>query len=136
MWNMIKKLFSGITDRQNKGVSEPVISFIKCFKENPKRFTFKLSSYNGVTCTYLCKDTLTQESWEVKRGNYKHDNPYKGFYQFPAFLTPQETFLLFNTIYDYLHSEKLKLEQLEGVRRQRVKDKERKRLIEVYKCTN
>lgn len=137
MWNMIKKLFSGITDRQNKGVSEPVISFIKCFKENPKRFTFKFSSYNGMTCTYLFKDTFTEESWEIKgKFMYGNDYAYKGFYQFPDFLTSQETFLLFSIVSDYLHSRKLKLEQLKSIRRQRVKDKERKRLIEVYKCTN
>lgn len=60
-----------------KNIAEPVISFVECFKKNPRRFKMKVDFPNGGGIHYYLFDRYSNKRFILSRC-YK-DNYYVGF---------------------------------------------------------
>src|SRR3990172_6080040 len=76
-----------------KDVSEPVVSFIGCMKENPKRFKYKKEmrfDIIGTTTYHTVSDVTTKQEWVVRVDYYSYmrsvSHPHKTFHGWPDFL--------------------------------------------------
>lgn len=113
-----------------KDISEPVISFLKVFENNPKRFKIvgvSVDSWNSATYNFI--DTFNSESWHFTRrwfctGGYT--------YSLPSFLTKAEKSLIVERLESYYSGRKKRLTELKELRRQRALNKERDRLTKIY----
>lgn len=123
--------------RGNKlDISEPVISFLKCFKENPKRFrlgtrsegSFYITSYKRS----LFIDLKTKEKWDVTVRWYGSDLPTFDI-ENAQWMTSNEKYLISNTLRDYYIDRGLKLHTIRLERKARKIKKERDRLTAIYK---
>lgn len=123
--------------RENKfDISEPVISFLKCFKENPKRFrlgtrsvgSFYTSSYKRA----LFIDLKTKEKWNVTLRWYGSDLPTFDI-ENVQWMTSDEKDLVSSTLRDYYIDRGLKLHTIRLERKARKVKKERDRLTAIYK---
>ena len=121
-----------------KDISEPVISFLKVFESNPRRFKVKETFHtSGVICggysPYKLIDTYSKESFKFQRSwHYYPEDRLYGIKDLPDFLTFDEKKLVIKTIWEYYSGRKSKLEYLKGIRKERNKSKERKRLTKIY----
>ena len=111
-----------------KDISEPVISFLKVFENNPKRFkivsTLSAGWFNIESWTFT--DTSNLESWRfTRRLDY-----YGGHeYLLPNFLTKAEESLIVERLESYYLGRK---ERLKELRKQRTINRERDRLTKIY----
>lgn len=96
-------------------ISEPVTSFIKCFKDNPKRF--KLICTDSVNW-WILKDNLTKKEWTFTAskgtGWYYLCIEGKGY----DWLTDEERTVLYLAMYPYLVT--WRRERLHAIQRQRL----------------
>jgi FMN-dependent NADH-azoreductase len=106
-------------------IQEPVISFIKCFKANPKRFVFDWNADNR-----WMVDTTTNEvfnfvfSWDYNRGLTRVDN---------LDLNKKELEYLHNNITSVLDERKSRKNSIIQIRKNRTNIKNRERLTQVYR---
>lgn len=136
--------------KAEKDISEPVLAFVKCVRENPKRFEVEsdISMWFSVSyvepkeyTAYRLWDKVTDEGWYL-RGRH-HYSPYffyttpgqnaSRFYKDPSFLTVDEKEYVLkevSSIMEYRIERKNKLEEIRKDRR--IRD-ERNRLKEIYK---
>lgn len=133
----------------DKDISEPVLSFVKCVRENPKRFIaessesahYFLSNMNIEDyCGYKIYDKIAKKGWYLlgkyfSNAWFVHGYPGEGgcFYNDPFFLTQDEKAYILTEvkiIMNYRIERKYKLEQIRKDRR--IRD-ERSRLKEIYK---
>lgn len=119
-----------------KNISEPVISFLKVFESNPRRFkVFMQPTTAGEAhyCfqAYKLSDKVTGENWRflVRPAFYGYNGRYE---ELPAYLTEDEKALIIDKIISYFNVRKEKLEKLNKVREQRKLNKERDRLKTIY----
>lgn len=137
--------------KADKNISEPVLSFVKCVQENPKRFVvtfdFEYYGYSFVenhmikddkpkTYHYSLLDTKTKESWSLFDGSFtacyskvidrKHTHN-------PEWLTEDEKEYLIVSIKALFHNRKDRKTKLEQIRKERRIRNERNRLKEIYK---
>lgn len=110
-----------------RNISEPVISFVECVKNNPKRFesnhikersTFDISVYSF-------KDKATGQQWEATILNYYYG--IKNIIKGANFLSEDETDFLIKEIDKIYSSRKIRYNALMNLR-------ERNRLKRIY-CT-
>lgn len=134
--------------KAHKNISEPIISFVKCVKENPKRFeahsdtslfvyasSMDLEQYTA----YKIWDKESKKGWYVVGKYYSNQwfvNGYPGeggpLYTDPFFLTEDEKEYILREVKEimgYRVGRKTKLEQIRKERR--IRD-ERNRLKEIY----
>jgi hypothetical protein len=116
-------------------ISEPVISFCNCIKEDFRRFKIESSNnYNAHPSyeMYTLTDRLTGESWWYKTFiPMSHCSTLWSEISCP-FLTEDEKKFIVQTICQIFSKRASKLYSLKEKRRQRAIDKERQRLIGVY----
>lgn len=121
-----------------KNISEPVISFLKVFESNPRRFKIRpIPTPNSVAIegyrSQEMVDNHTKESFKFLQKWYY--NPEDGLYgtkDLPDFLTSDEKKLVIKTIWDSFQERKARFEYLKGIRKERNNSKERKRLTKIY----
>lgn len=101
-------------------ISEPVTSFIKCFKDNPKRF--KLICTDSANW-WILKDNLTKKEWTFTASNW--DGWYHLYIEGKGYdwLTDDERTALYLGMYPYLVTR----------RRERLHAIQRQRLTRIYK---
>lgn len=113
---------------EKKDISEPVFSFVKIVKENPKRFKLKLDRlrvcYFGIH-RWDFKDVISRKSWYFST---HRDIPMT----FPEFLTEDEKIFLLEELRPVFIKKAERYSELKEQRKQRRTNKERQKLIEIY----
>lgn len=122
--NYIKKLESELP---KKDISEPVISFIKTVKDNPRRFKIVglnrqelIDRHSGERFAFITRHELVNGSL---REVYE---PTQGY------LTDDEKEILSEEISEVFYIKRVKLRRLIRERANRIHQKERDRLKEIY----
>lgn len=138
-----------VKQAKGKNISEPVLSFVKCVQENPKRFLaessesihYYLSGVNPEDSRgYKIYDKVAKKGWYLL-GKYfsnpwfVHGYPGEGgpFYNDPFFLTEDEKAYILKEVklvMEHRGERKVRLNQIRKERR--IRD-ERSRLKEIYK---
>lgn len=135
----------------DRDISEPVLSFVKCVRENPKRFVVKSDyEYFGFRVTnnlvirstdperyhFCLEDKVTKESWtlckEVLLSFYDGFKETNHTYN-PEWLTEDEKEYLITSVKTIFHDRRDRKEKLEYIRKQRRIRDERNRLKGIYK---
>lgn len=137
--------------KPEKDISEPVLSFVECVQENPKRFVvredfkyfgLKFSNNLDIRSTkpemyvFCLEDKVTKEMWTLSEG--VELNFYNGFKENkhtynPEWLTDDEKEYLITSIKPIFHNRRDRKEKLQELRKQRRIRDERNRLKEIYK---
>ena len=70
---IVEKEYEGKEPARELDISEPIISFVNTFKENPKRFTYV--EYEGYVCSLhtdyrVLTDTFTGEVFKIAESHY------------------------------------------------------------------
>lgn len=122
-----------------KDISEPVVSFIECMKENPKRFKYKKEmslSIVGNTVYHTLCDFATKQEWTLYVQYYSYmqsvSHPHKTCFGWPEFLTEDEKEYLYDKISGILNERHDRKLTLKKQRKERDANKERQRLMTVY----
>jgi hypothetical protein len=128
-------------------ISEPVISFLKVFNENPKRFKLEerftrlqnpeAGFNNG--CGYNLTDNILKESWAIELDQY-HQRPrtvctkiYSDtYFGWPEWMTREEREYVFLNLRSYYINRRNTRDTLIKDRAKRIQDKERARLMKLY----
>lgn len=137
--------------KPEKDISEPVLSFVKCVRENPKRFVVKADyEYFGLKISnnlvirsteperyhFCLEDKVTKESWtlckDIVLSFYSGFKESKHTYN-PEWLTEDEKEYLITSIKTIFHDRRDRKEKLQDIRKQRRIRDERNRLKEIYK---
>ena len=132
-------------------ISEPVISFLKVFNENPKRFKLEerftrlqnpeAGFNNG--CGYKLTDNILKESWAIEMDQYYHRPRYyhqtahtkiysDGYFGWPKWMTREEREYVFLNLRSYYINRRNTLHALIKDRVKRSQEKERQRLMKLY----
>jgi hypothetical protein len=119
-----------------KDISEPVISFLRAFDANPRRFKLKHFDYCYVwqRDTYYLIDTLTEEDWKFEVDRKYTNSPIR-LESLPQYLTADEKELIVNSMRGYYEGRKCKLREIKASRQKRKLETERDRLKLIY-CKN
>lgn len=119
-----------------KNISEPIISFVECFKANPKRFTLKYHwhRYGNI---YKLLDKITKQEWEFYSsaftyGDIPQEDKYKTYSGYPDFLSECEKDYLYTHISAAFLARKARFDTIKQERKERQNMSERKRLISIY----
>lgn len=142
------KVYMPPVETKENGVSEPVLSFVECVRENPKRFDVD-SIVSDTYCSYYDKgssiDYRLYRIWDkqVKRGwllrgerflsPFEFYNPSeKRFYEDTFFLTNEEKLFVVEEITKIMGYRKGRKERLEQIRHERRVRDRRNNLKEIY----
>lgn len=114
-------------------ISEPVYSFVKTFKENPKRFVLKLD-YSGDYVKYTLTDRYEKLCWEfeIVYSYFMGQSQPSYILGDACWLTRDEVNYIYEAMEGYYIGRMNLLEQKKQQRRNRLHTKQRKALIEVY----
>ena len=114
-------------------VSEPVTSFIKCFKDKPKRFKITEGTHSDPRLGYIFKeytliDKYNSESW------FFTVSDFCGL-RIPNYdwLTIGEEHELIKSFSSHFRKRRQRLDELKKKRRKIQSDRERQRLTKIYK---
>ena len=114
-------------------ISEPVTSFLKCFKQNPRRFKFvrtdKQIGFYG-NQYYKFTDTKTSESWRITYRPVYSNVPH---IEDVTWMTTDERALIFEVIAGHYSKRSEKLAQIRKDKHTTKVNKERERLTKIYK---
>lgn len=124
-------------------VSEPVISFVKAFKANPKRFKIKydMDNYTLMDPAYILTDTKEQLSWrftllprsyDIRRRDMIKTIQYRVVYGAPSFLSDNELRYIIDNMYPYYEDREKRFIAIRCDRMTRLHTKQRKALMKVY----
>ena len=118
-----------------KDISEPVISFVECVRNNPRRFkyaVFPVEDQGRYTCLemYTLKDRVSGEIFTARRNRmYRYgETPWT----FPAFVTKDEGDFLAEQLHIIFSGKKERLVRLKTLRKERTARVERDRLKSIY----
>ena len=125
-------------------ISEPVLSFVNCVKNNPKRFVLnyeeptedcivgddgcKAVDNHWWSETRIFKDLLTGEQWQYRISYSTKGNSIYGC----EFLTSDEKKYILKELGDFSGKRRSRFVELRNIRRQRKSMKERERLKGIY----
>jgi hypothetical protein len=125
-------------------ISEPVLSFVNCVKQNPKRFVLDykepteqcVEGDDGCKAviihwraeTRIFKDLLTGEQWQYRINYSAKGNSIYGC----EFLTGDEKKYILKELGDFYHKRWSRLSELRRIRRNRKNVIERDRLKGIY----
>lgn len=130
-------------------ISEPVISFVECVRNNPKRF--EVNEFTGDYFyytnqildpedykSYTLWDKVTKEGWSVQGSRYigpilVYLSHTDRCYSNPSFLTTDERVYIIKEIKDIMEYRKVRKIKLDQIRKDRRIRDERNRLKEIYK---
>jgi hypothetical protein len=115
-----------------KDIGEPVLSFVQCVKDNPKRFKlYTLETINNNPCFKL-KDSLYDQEFSFCL-NYNAYYPCTPLCDISAsFLTSDERTYLVDNLRTVFIDKYYKRNKLLKIRADRVKDKEREAMKKIY----
>lgn len=130
-------------------ISEPVISFLKVFNENPKRFKLEQTlrmfgdAVGGFQSGYKLTDNILKESWAIEVDQYYNRPRYSlkiahikiysdGYFGWPQWMTREEREYVFLNLRSYYINRRNTLDALLKDRVKRIQDKERQRLMKLY----
>jgi hypothetical protein len=113
------------------GISEPVLSIVKIFKENPKRFVIVDREDLIYTIEYFIADTVTKETFIVCYNKYSFgDEEEYSLRVSPMVLTKdEEEYLIEELLLPYLKRK----EKYNRILEERKNLQERRRLTKIYK---
>lgn len=120
-------------------ISQPVIAFVETFKNNPRRFSIALDWHlSGPEnyYSYTLKDRSTGEEFSATVGkgwSWDGRNYTETWYDYPSFLTADELKYVLETLQEYYIHRKERLTTLRKVRIGVSAQRERNRLMGVYK---
>lgn len=120
-------------------ISEPVLSFVETFRNNPRRFSISLDWYiPGAEsyCGYTLKDRITGEEFSasVSKGWSWDGRTYtETWYKCPSFLTKDEWEYILESLSCYYKERDARLAYLRATRVAVMRRRERSRLTEIYK---
>ena len=144
MTNWLKKFLTRDTDLQEgdiiltpvisftkPDIGEPVLSFVQCVKENPRRFIFeRLNTFRMASRqNYMVKDKQTGEEWRVATD---HRMSRKLSCKELQWLTDDEAYYLVTEIYDFFNKRRQRFIEIRNIRFERIQVTERQRLMGVY----
>lgn len=120
-------------------ISEPVLSFVETFKNNPRRFSISLEWHHPGVVSYFgytLKDKTAGEEfsasvskgWDWGGGNY-----IETWYNYPSFLTKDEWEHILESLSCYYKERDARLAYLRAARVTLMRRRERNRLTEIYK---
>lgn len=145
LYNKLGKLFSKkqevVEVKAEPDIKEPVYSFIKCFKKNPKRFkievdvlddVYQIKPLHSLRTDYTLTDKETGKEFSVRHIVYSQRWWSTNFYNYPDFLTNDEINYIYNEINSYFTCRKNKFDSLKQTRRQRAANKQRQELMKDY----
>jgi len=117
-----------------KDISEPVYSFVECVRNNPKRFIVECRENSGVNIedfyqTFSVEDKNTQEQWSTMMAGFSALSVMSK----PDFLTYDEVVYVVAELKAIYQGRDAKKRSILKNRANRAYDKERKRLMEIYK---
>lgn len=122
----------------NEHISEPVISFLKCFKQTPRRFKTERSypkedrgTYTRVRLELL--DLVSQEKYEIDAYQFHRSTKYRANTKNLLWATEDELAYLVEEVGKIVKERVERLKYLKDVRAKRNNQKERTRLTEIYK---
>lgn len=114
-------------------ISEPVTSFLKCFKQQPRRFRFvrtdKQSGFFG-SQYYKFTDTKTSESWRIAYRPMHNTTPH---IEDVTWMTTDERALTFEVIAGHYSERAERLSKIRKDKHTAKVNKERDRLTQIYK---
>jgi hypothetical protein len=130
-------------------ISEPVISFLKVFNENPKRFKLEQTLRmfetveGGFRSGYKLTDNILKESWAIEVDQYYHRPRYSlktahtkiysdGYFGWPEWMTREEREYVFLNLRSHYINRRDTRDALIKDRAKRSQDKERARLMKLY----
>lgn len=130
-------------------ISEPVISFLKVFNENPKRFKLEQTlkrfedTEAGFQSGYKLTDNILKESWEIERNRYHHRPRYclpsahigicsDGYLGWPEWMTREEREYVFTSLHVYYNKRLKDKATIVCIRKKRNQERERQRLMNLY----
>lgn len=134
-------------DNIPENVSEPVISFVKCFKENPKRFSLAKLPFTWGYQSWYADYILTDKVKKLKYvgrvyglwASTEKGLPYKVWVEYVVCeegrlnLTEQEGMFLYEVLREVFTERQKRYDKLLSHRRQRPQEKLREKLTNIYK---
>lgn len=115
------RMEGSVKEESPKNIAEPVISFVECFKKNPRRF--ELSQLKHYCNGYKLKDKFINKEFTVFLSNLSD----KKFFSGAGFeLTEDEKEYIFGSIKSYYAERRDRYLEIKGQR-------SRKKLYEIYK---
>lgn len=125
--------------KRTPDISQPIVAFVETFNKNPRRFSISLDwyifgpeSYYG----YTLKDRVTGEEFSATVGkgwDWDGDTYTETWYNYPSFLTENEWKYVLKTLQEYYKHRKKRLTTLRKIRAEVNTQRERNRLMGVYK---
>lgn len=116
-------------------LSEPVISFVECYRKNPGRFMTKATYRLYGSTTYKILDKKNKEEWRVHFSTSKYsyeDDDHENYISDATWATQDELKYVVENISKIAIERALKLDTIRKVRYKRSMIDERKRLMGVY----
>lgn len=120
-------------------ISQPIVAFVETFNKNPRRFSISLDwciSGPESYYSYTLKDRTAGEEFSATVGkgwSWDGDTYTETWYNYPSFLTEDEWKYVLKTLQEYYNHRKERLTTLRKIRAEVSTQRERKRLMEVYK---
>lgn len=129
MFKWVRALLTGVCkdcELNTQDIQEPVISFIQCFKANPKRFVFDWDLY-GQWMT----DTMTNEIFKFRTDNTSQEHPLT--YVNNLDLNKEELDYIYMNVTSTIHERMDRMDTILKIRKNRANIKNRERLTNIYK---
>lgn len=129
MIKWLRALLTGVCkdcELNTQDIQEPVISFIKCFKANPKRFVFRWDLFDQ-----WMVDTTTMEVFKFRTDNMSQTHPLICVNKLD--LNRDELDYLYTNINTIIDSRIHRRDHILKLRKNRSNIKNRERLTNIYK---
>lgn len=121
---------------QNLEISEPVSSFLHCFRMTPRRFSLVEIELGNISYfsrkQHRFTDKVSGESWiiDTRPGCYYETQQR---IQNTKWLTDEENLSIMIVVGEYYSERKIKMDEIKKARANRLVKKERDRLTKIYK---
>lgn len=124
-------ILTPVVNVRKRDIGEPVLSFVQCVKENPKRFSFERIDTVRMSFrqTYMVKDEKTGEEWRVATD---HRMSRKLSCKELQWLTDDEAHYLVTELCNFYTKRSHRMAEIRNIRLERTQITERKRLMGVY----
>lgn len=113
-------------------ISEPVISFVECVRNNRKRFKVERIVSFDREVIGVVRDTVHNEEFKVRGSHYKYIGDLNFIYQKPDMITNDEVLYVYNELTSIYNRYQKVIDTRKKVVAERKARDERKRLIGVY----
>lgn len=143
-FKLLEKIFHGEVDRELKPVldpesvvvkefkpGEPVENMVRAYAKNRRRFTIKRDASSFRSLAYTVCDLKTDEVFKFTRMRSRDGDYY--WLKKPDWMSGHEADWAWEEIHKITADRVLRYTKIKEERREQVKSRERKRIIEIYK---